>query len=70
MKSDKRLYMLLRRKNKKNDYMKYFDAYIKVIYSYGGKTPIHPGLVKSKPANMEILDTENPNLEEKEKTEE
>ena len=28
--------------------MKDFDAYIKVIDSYGGKAPVHPGLVKSK----------------------
>ena len=60
MKSDKRLYMLLQRKNKKNDYMKYFDAYIKVIYSYGGKTPIHPGLVKATITKMIVQDTNNP----------
>ena len=56
--------MLFQRRNTTNDdYMKDFDDYIKVIDSYRGKTPIHPGLVKSKFTNMGVQDTNNPTQE-------
>ena len=63
MKSENFLYEFFQKRNRKNyDFMKQFEAYIKVIDSYGGKTPIHPGLVNAKLAKMEILDTKNPTL--------
>ena len=40
--------------------MKEFEAYIKVIESYGGKNPIHPGIVKSKLTNMGVQDINTP----------
>ena len=71
MNSNKRLCMLLQRSNTtNNDYMKQFDAYIKVIESYRGKTPIQPGLLKSKLTKMGVQDTNNPTQEEKYKPEE
>ena len=36
-----------------------FYACVKVIKHYGGRTPIHPGLVKSKLSNMVVQDTNN-----------
>ena len=50
--------------------MKEFDAYIKVIDSYGETPPIHPGLVKAKPLKMGVYDINDPTPEEKYKTEE
>ena len=48
MKSDKRLYKFFPRRNITNDdYINDFDDYVKFILSYGGSTPIYPGLVKS-----------------------
>ena len=53
MKVNKLIYKIFRRRNTKNDdYMKRFEAYIKVIDSYGGKTPMHHVLVKSNIAKM------------------
>ena len=66
IKSDKCLYALFQKRNMINDdYMKEVEAYIKVTESCGGKTPIHPGLGKSNPTKMEILDKDNPTKEEK-----
>ena len=66
MKADKRLYTFFQIRNTINyDYMKKFDVYVKVVESYGGKTPIHPGLVKSKLTNMGVQDTKNLTPEEK-----
>ena len=66
MKPDKRLYTFFQIRNTINyDYMKKFDVYVKVVESYGGKTPIHPGLVKSKLTNMGVQDIKNPTPEEK-----
>ena len=63
--------MFFQRINTTNDdYKKYFEAYIKVINSYERKTPIHPGLFRSKLAKMEILDTYNPTPEVNYQTEE
>ena len=60
MNADKFLYPFFNRSNTTNDdYMKEFEAYIKVIESYWIKTTIHPGLVKSKLANMIVQDTNN-----------
>ena len=50
--------------------MKEFDTYIKVIESYGGKTPIHPGIIKAKLAKMVILYTDNTTPNEKYQSEE
>jgi hypothetical protein len=49
MKSDKHLYTFFQRWNTTNDeYHNEFNAYVKVIESYGGETPIHPGHVDTK----------------------
>ena len=70
IKVDKNLYTFFQRINTtNNEYMKEFEAYIKVIDSYGGKTPIHPGIVKSKLTNMGVKDNNNKTSEEKEKLE-
>ena len=53
MKSNKILYTFFQGSNTiKYDYVKEFEAYIQFLKSYGGKTPIHPVLVKAKLANM------------------
>ena len=39
--------------------MKDFDAYIRVIKSYGGKTPTHPGPLKPKLTKMGVQDINN-----------
>ena len=39
-----------------DDYLKQFDAYAKVIKSYGGRTPVHPNLVKASLTKMEVPD--------------
>ena len=43
-----------------DDYMKEFEAYIKVIDYYGGKTHIHPVIVKEKLANMKFTTATQP----------
>ena len=54
-KSDKCLYPFFhRRSTTKNDYMKEFDFDVNAIESYGGRTPMHPGLVKSMLTNTEV----------------
>ena len=59
MKPDKRFYILVQYKNTtNNDYMKDFDAYVKVIESYGVKTTIHSGRVKT---NLNKMVVHNPN---------
>ena len=61
MKANRRIFKSFQRRNNKNDdYMEEFDAYIKVIKSYRGRTPIHLGLIRSKIINMEVQDTNNP----------
>ena len=61
LKADKRLYMFFRiMKTTNDDNMKEFDAYIKFINYYGGKTPIHPSLVESNLAKMGVQDYNNP----------
>ena len=61
MKANKHLYTFLQRNNTtNNNSMKEFYAYIKVINSYGGKMPIHPGFVKAKITKMGVQDTNNP----------
>ena len=50
--------------------MKDFDAYIKVIESYGGKTSIHSGPFKTKLSRMWLQDNNNPTQEENENSEE
>jgi hypothetical protein len=53
MKSDKRLYTFFQRWNTTNDeYHDKFNAYVKVIKSYGRETPIHPGHVDTKLKEM------------------
>ena len=66
MKADKCLHKFFQIRNTINyDYMKKFDVYVKVVESYGGKKPIHPGLVRSKLTNMGVQDTKNLTPEEK-----
>ena len=61
MKANKFLYTFYqRRRTTNNDYIKKFEAYIKFIESYRGKTPIQHVLVKSKITNMLIYNTNNP----------
>ena len=60
IKSDKRLYTFYQRRNTKNyDYMKQFDAYVKVIEYYGRRKPIHPGPGKANITKMGVQDTKN-----------
>ena len=64
MKYNRHIYVLFQGRNTINDdYVKYFDAYIKVVKSYGGKTPIHRGLVKTKITKTRVQNTNNPTLE-------
>ena len=66
LKADKCLKTFFQRSNTtNNDYMKEFEAYIKVTESPGIKIPIHPELIKSKLSNMEFTDAEKPTKEEK-----
>ena len=68
-KSDKFLYTFFQRSNTtNNDHMKEFDAYVKVIDYNGGRTNIHPGIVKDKLTKMGVQDTENTTPEEKDKS--
>ena len=53
-----------------NDYTKEFDAYVKVIEYYGGRTPIQPSFVKANITNMDVTDKDTPTPEEKDKAEE
>ena len=55
MKANKNLYTLFQRIKRTHYYcIKGFDAYAKVVESYGGRTPTYPGLVKSNIANMGV----------------
>ena len=64
------LHIFVHRRNRtKDDYLKDFNAYIKVIKSYRGKKPIHIGQIKDKLANMGVQENNDLTQEENEKKE-
>ena len=71
MKSNKRLYTFFQKSKATNDdILKEFNAYIKVIKSYRGKTPLHPDLLKANLTNIEVSDADKPTPYEKKNAQE
>ena len=70
MKADKSLCTFQRINTRNDDYVKEFEAYIKVIESYRVKTAIHHGLVNTNLIKMEFMDANHPTPEEKYQAEE
>ena len=55
MNPDNKLYNIFQRRNTtKNNSMKYFNTYNKVIESYKERTPIQNGLIKDNITKMEV----------------
>ena len=64
------LHIFVHRRNRtKDDYLKDFNAYIKVIKSYVGRKPIHTGLIKDKLSKMGVRENNDLTSEKNEENE-